>query len=135
MWLPAPRHAYVALLSRPVLFRIDHHKASLASRQQVACSIANLTFMIQLTAITARDKSLDDDFLVHADRAEILDAQVGGNGVFSVKSGCLAHHFIEQQGDNATVNETRSSLIFVAETKVADDTLTFCLGVGKVLCC
>src|ERR1700682_925150 len=79
--------------------------------------------MIQLTAIAARHKSLDDDLLVHLDRPEILDAQVRRDGVFRVEPACLAHNFVQQHGDDSTVKKSRAALVFLAEVKTSDDTL------------
>ena len=61
-------------LPRPVFFPIDYDKASLATRQNIARRISNFTFMIQLTPIPARDKSLDYNLLVHTDWPEVFHA-------------------------------------------------------------
>jgi NAD(P)-dependent dehydrogenase (short-subunit alcohol dehydrogenase family) len=81
--------------------------------------------MIQLTAITARHKSLDDDFLSYADRAFKFHAQIGCDGVLGMKTGRFAHHLIEQQSDDAAMQEARASLVFLSEFKPTHNALAF----------
>jgi hypothetical protein len=111
-------------LPRPVFFPIDYDKASLTTRQNIARRISNFTFMIQLTPIPARDKSLDHNLLVHTDGPEVFHAQIRRDCVFPVKPGRLAHGFVEQQGDDPAMEKARTALIFIAELKPADDALT-----------
>src|ERR1700681_4570799 len=79
--------------------------------------------MIQLTAITARHKSLDNDLLVYTDRPKVLDAEVCRDGVFRMEPARLAHDFVQQHGDDSAVKKSRAALVFIAELKTSDDAL------------
>ena len=79
--------------------------------------------MIQLTAITARHKSLDNDLLVYTDRPKVLDAEVCRDGVFRMEPACLAHDFVQQHGDDSAVKKSGAALVFIAELKTSNDAL------------
>jgi hypothetical protein len=110
-------------LPRPVFFPIDYDKASLATRQDIARHISNFTFMIQLTPVPARDKSLDHNLLVHTDGLEVFHAQIRRDYVFPVKPGRLAHGFVEQHGDDPAMEKAPTALILITELKPTDDAL------------
>jgi hypothetical protein len=116
-------HRLKPVLLRPKLFRVNDDKTTFATGEQVPCFVSDLPFMIQLTAIAARDKSLDDNFLAHPDWALIFDVQVGGNGDLCMKTCRLAHDFVQQQRNDPAMHEARTALVLLAEAKTADDPL------------
>src|SRR5258705_7814774 len=114
---------FSAWLTRHVLFPINHDEAPLPTREQVPGTVSNFTFMIQLTAFAAGDKSFDDDFLVGADRIQKFHAQVGRDGVFGMKPARLAHDFVQQHCDDSAVKKSRAALVFIAKLKTPNDAL------------
>jgi hypothetical protein len=118
---------------RHKLCPVDDHKPALAPGEQVPCFVSNLPFMIQLTAIAARHKSLDDNLLPYPDRALVLHVQVRRNGVLGMKACRLAHHFIQQQRDDSAVHKSRPALILFAKLKSADDPLACIILVERKL--
>jgi hypothetical protein len=117
------RHALGRLLPPPVLFRVNNDKPAFASGEQVPCLVSNLPFMIQLTAIAARHKSLDYNFLPCADRTLKFHAKVRRDGALSVETRRLAHDFIEEQCNDPAVKKPGASLVFFAQPEAPHDTL------------
>src|SRR5882672_5107539 len=115
---------FSAVLTRPVLFPVNHDEAPLPTREQVPGPIANFPFMIQLTTVAAGDKSFNDNVLVGADRLQIFHAQLRRDGVFAMKPACLAHDFVQQDSDDSAVKKSRAALVFIAKLKTPDDALT-----------
>ena len=107
----------------PVFFPVDNHEPPFAAGEQISRLVPNLSFMIQLTAVAARHKSLHHDFRVHADRTLVLHAQLRRDGVLGVKPGRFAHGFVQQQGDDPAVKEARAALVFFAQAEAAHDAL------------
>src|ERR1700704_6336245 len=114
---------FSAVLTRPVLFPVNHDEAPPPAREQIPGTVSNFTFMIQLTAFAAGDKSFDDNLLVGADRLEIFHAQGRRDGVFGMKPAPLAHDFVQQHCDDSAVKKSRAALVFIAKLKTPDDAL------------
>ena len=106
-----------------VLFPINRDETSLTPGQQIPCCVSNLPFMIQLPALVARDKSLHDNFRVHRNRPLVLNAQIRRHRMFPAEPGGLAHDLVQQHGNDSAVQEARTALIFLAEGKMADNSL------------
>src|SRR6195256_2598716 len=114
---------FSASLTLPLLFPVNHDEAPPPTREQVPGTVSNFTFMIQLTAFAAGDKSFDDDFLVGTDRLQILHAQVRRDGVFGMKPARFAHDFVQQHCDDSAVKKSRAALVFIAKLKTPNDAL------------
>src|SRR5450631_812164 len=107
----------------PIFFPVDNHESTFPASQQFPGLVANLPFMIQLTALAARDKSLHHDFRVCGDRPLVLHAKFRRDGVFGMKAARFAHRFIEQQGNNSPVQKTGPALIFFSQAKAPHNAL------------
>src|SRR5208337_2809837 len=60
-----------------------------------------------------------ENFLVDGDGLAVLDGHFGGDGALAGDFGELAHSFIEDDGDDATVREASATGIIGAESEAA----------------
>jgi hypothetical protein len=89
--------------------------------------------MIQLPTVPAGQETFDEDLLVDADGLEELDRELGGDRAYITETGDLAHHLIEDGGDDATVQKSAAALEIGSDPEAADDALASFVAVkGKV---
>src|SRR5580700_9105743 len=80
--------------------------------------------MIQLAAVAAGHKSLLHDSRVHSDRLLVFDAQVRCDRVRGVKTGRLAHGFVQKQRDDPAMKKARAALVLFSQAKTSHDALS-----------
>jgi hypothetical protein len=120
--MPPMRRLTCALLGS-VFCPVDNYKPAFAMRKQNPCFVPNLSFMIQLSAIAPRHKSLHHDVRVGANRTLILHAQFRRYSVLGVKPGRFAHGFVQKQRNDPTVKKARAALVFFPEAKATHNAL------------
>src|SRR3989442_9971243 len=101
--------------------RIDHHKSSLPTSQQLPFRIPNLAPVKELTAVALALEGLDNNFLIHADRAQVFDRELRSDCAHVAKPANLAHGFVQHGGDDSSVDKPGSTLILRAQPEAAHD--------------
>src|ERR1700688_4384007 len=99
----------------------DNHKAPLAARQYVSCHIPNLASVKQVSSLLLRLPAFYDDLILHVDRLQILHVQLRGHRAHLAKPANLAHHFIQQRGNNSAMGHSAAALIPFAQNKPSDN--------------
>src|SRR5580700_12017540 len=76
---------------------------------------------MQVAAVHFDFVAFDQQICIHQHRLQIFDAEFSGDGAHATEAADLAHHFVEDRGDDATVNEPDAALVFRAEAEGAAD--------------
>src|SRR5713101_4432764 len=111
--------------------RIDHHKSSLPTSQQLPFRIPNLALVEELPAVALALEGLDNNFLIHADRAQVFDRELRGDCAHIAKPANLAHGFVQHGGDDSSVDKPGSTLILRAQPEAAHDAQALFIAVER----
>jgi len=116
---------FSAALTRAVLFQRSITTKRPRHARAGPRHVRNFTFMIQLTAFAAGDKSFDAtiSWLGRGSASEIPRAGLRRDGVFGMKPARLAHDFVQQHCDDSAVKKSRAALVFIAKLKTSHDAL------------
>ena len=77
--------------------------------------------MEELPAVAMALEGLDNNFLIHADRAQVFDRELRGDCAHVAKPANLAHGFVQHGGDDSSVDKPGSTLILRAQPEAAHD--------------
>src|SRR3989454_12721179 len=111
--------------------RIDHHKYSLPTSQQLPFRIPNLALVEELPAVALALKGLDNNFLIHADRAQVFDRDLRGDCAHVAKPANLAHGFVQHGGDDSSVDKPDRKSTRLNSSHLVISYAVFCLKKKK----
>src|ERR1700682_6516014 len=69
--------------------------------------------------------ALHNNFVLHADRLQILDRKLRGYGANFAKPANFSHRFIQERSDDSTVSHASATLIPLAQNKSPDNAALF----------
>src|SRR5262252_670374 len=95
----------------------NYHEPPTPARQQIPVSIVNLADAKPASSLLVLLPAAHNDLRIGWHRLAVFDAQLRGDGSFFRQFGNLAHHFIQQHGNHAAVDEARSARIARPENK------------------
>src|SRR5262249_8182810 len=95
----------------------NYHEPPAPARQQIPVSIVNLADAKPASSLLVLLPAAHNDLRIGRHRLAVFDTQLRGDGTFFRQFGNLAHHFIQQHGDHAAVDEARSARIARPENK------------------
>ena len=100
-------------------FRIDFHESPFPAREHRARSVANLASRSKLRPFFATSHPSTISSPSTGTGLTYSIVKLRRHRVNRAEAAHLAHHFIEQRGDDPAVNESRAALVFRAEPKCA----------------
>src|SRR5260370_14677776 len=98
---------------------VDDHKSYFAAGEHSAVSIANFRGAKAVSSLLFFLPAFDENFLIDRNGLAIGDGHLRGDGALTGQLGELAHSFIENDGDDATVSKTTTASIIQAQRKFA----------------
>src|ERR1700721_426950 len=76
---------------------------------------------MQIAAVFFDFMRFDDQILVYRNWADVFDCELGGDGANAAEAIDFAHGLVENEGDDAAVDESATALIFGSEFECAAD--------------
>src|SRR5258706_9741699 len=99
-------------------FFADYHKSRFTAGQNIACRIPYLANVKKVPPfLLAFFPAFHNNFVLHANRLEILDRKLRGYGANFAKPANLPHRFIKERSNNASVPHAPATLIPLPQNK------------------